>query len=80
MINNQNRDTDSFAEGIAGAIASGPCGLNMTVEASSYFLDVAVVQHKAAVYSLLASTMCALQIWLLVLQMRTLRPLRSPRV
>ena len=79
MINNQNRDTDSFAEGIAGAIVSGPCGLHMTMEASSYFLDVAVVRHKAAIW-LLASIMCALQIWLLVLQIRHARTLRSLRV
>ena len=70
MMDSEKKGTDSFAEGITGAIVSGPCGLNMTMEASSYFLDVGALKHKAALYSLMASTMCALQIWLLVLQMR----------
>ena len=56
-------------KGIEGFALSHSCGLNMTMAATSYHIDTEVLSRKAAVYSLIATVMCAIQIAVLVMQM-----------
>lgn len=63
-------NSDTFAKGIEGVLVSQPCGLNMTIAATRYHIDTETLSRKAAVYSLFATLVCAIQIGVLMLQMR----------
>lgn len=67
---NDDETGETFAKGIEGFALSHSCGLNMTMAATSYQIDTEVLSRKAAVYSLIATVMCAIQIAVLVMQMR----------
>lgn len=62
--------TVAFATGVHGTFDSKTCGMNFNVSAVSYHLRLDVLEMKAANYSLLAVTVCVIQICLLIVQLR----------
>lgn len=65
-----NEARDTFVKGIEGFALSHSCGLNITVAATSYHIETEVLSRKAAIYSLITTVMCAIQIAILIMQMR----------
>ena len=64
---------ESFSSNLNGAVEAQSCGFpnsGFNLSAQSYHLQVNVVEHKAFNYALIATTVCFIQMGLLILQMR----------